>query len=181
MHKLNSAFVLGYHGCDASVAENVLAGDQFIPSTNVYDWLGHGIYFWEANPRRGLDFARELMKQPRSASKVANPGVVGAVIDLGLCLDLTTAAGIEYIRVAHDAFLEIYNKADALRQLPANSKDGLRRNLDCAVVNTLHKLRQAGGEPSFDTVKGIFIEGAEVYPGSGFRGENARSDLRMQP
>ncbi|WP_246600218.1 hypothetical protein [Candidimonas humi] len=27
------------------------------PSEQKYDWLGHGIYFWEGNPGRALDCA----------------------------------------------------------------------------------------------------------------------------
>lgn len=41
---------------------------------------------------RGLDFAREAKK--RKLSNVRTPFVIGAVISLGLCLDLTTSAGI---------------------------------------------------------------------------------------
>ena len=39
--------VIGYHGCDETVAEQLLDTGVFKPSTNAYDWLGHGIYFWE--------------------------------------------------------------------------------------------------------------------------------------
>ena len=36
-------------------AERLLAGEPFQKSINDYDWLGHGIYFWEANPLCGLE------------------------------------------------------------------------------------------------------------------------------
>jgi hypothetical protein len=36
------------------------------------------------------------------------------------------------------------------------------------VINTLHDIHETSAEPPFDTVKGVFIEGGEVYPGSGF-------------
>lgn len=52
--------------------------------------------------------------------------------------------------------------------MPANSPDGLRRNLDCTVVNTLHDILRTGGSTPIDTVKGIFVEGPPLYPGSGF-------------
>ena len=53
------SFVLGYHGCDSEVGERVLAGEMELkPSTNPYDWLGTGIYFWENNPGRALAWAR---------------------------------------------------------------------------------------------------------------------------
>ena len=164
MHRLSTSFILGYHGCDWTVAERLLAGRDFIPSANDYDWLGHGIYFWEANPRRGLDFAREASR--RGASGIKVPAVVGAAIDLGLCLDLTSSQGIDQVRAAYPVLVDMA-AADG-KPLPVNNPDGLRRNLDCAVVNTLHRVLEVGGEPPFDTVRGIFTEGAPIYPGSGF-------------
>lgn len=86
MHALSASFVLGYHGCDRGVAERLLGGENFKLSSNDYDWLGPGIYFWEANPQRGLDFARELAVLKRDKGRIRKAGVVGAVIELGLCL-----------------------------------------------------------------------------------------------
>ena len=171
MHDLSSAFILGYHGCDRSVAERVLRGEPFIQSSNAYDWLGSGIYFWESNPQRGLDFARELTARRRGRAKITHPAVVGAVIDLGVCLDLTTTAGVDRVRLAFSVLENIVSKAEPPRPLPENNKDGLRRNLDCAVVNTLHDILRQDGKPPFDTVKGIFVEGGAGYPGSGFQGK----------
>jgi hypothetical protein len=59
VHRLTTGFVLGYHGCDRKVGERLLGGEALKPSNNDYDWLGPGIYFWEANPLRGLEFAGE--------------------------------------------------------------------------------------------------------------------------
>lgn len=165
MHKLSSSFVLGYHGCDAAVAEKLLSGSDFRPSQNDYDWLGPGIYFWEANPIRGIEFARELKDLGRGP-RITNPAVVGAVIDLGLCLDLTTSAGVQHVRSAHQRLVEITKKAGY--PLPENSPDTLRRNLDCAVIRLLHDIRKEAGEMPVDSVRGIFLEGAPIYKGSGF-------------
>jgi hypothetical protein len=139
-------------------------GDPFRPSNNEYDWLGPGIYFWEANPGRGLDFAQEAAR--RKPSRIKEPFVIGAVLELGLCLDLTTAAGIEWVRVAYDSLAK--SAAAGGVQLPTNSADGLRRNLDCAVLRRLHSILDAQGLPPVDTVKGVFTEGGPVYPGAGF-------------
>jgi hypothetical protein len=35
--------VIGYHGCDAAVAERLLAGAPFTLSANNFDWLGRGV------------------------------------------------------------------------------------------------------------------------------------------
>ena len=78
MHNLSATFVLGYHGCDRRVGSALLDGTaQFTASQNEWDWLGSGIYFWEANPLRGVEFAREQ----KSRGKLSEPFVVGAVLD----------------------------------------------------------------------------------------------------
>ena len=39
---------LGFHGCEKQLAmEILLQKKDFHQSTNDYDWLGSGIYFWE--------------------------------------------------------------------------------------------------------------------------------------
>lgn len=164
MHRLTSSFVLGYHGCDRRIGERLLQGEPFKLSNNEYDWLGPGIYFWEANPQRGLDFAREAAQ--RKTSSIAEPFVIGAVIDLGLCLDLITSAGVEWIRIAYASLIEVTTSAGLA--LPANSKDRLRHNLDCAVIRRLHRILEAAGLPPVDTLKGVFTEGSPVYPTAGF-------------
>jgi len=146
------------------VGERILKGEPFKQSNNDYDWLGPGIYFWEANPLRGLDFAREAKK--RHALNIERPFVIGAVTSLGLCLDLTTAAGIEQVRAAHKSFVEL--AAAAGRKLPENAPGGLLRRLDCAVIQMVHIIRSDRGDRPIDTVKGVFIEGQPVYEGSGF-------------
>jgi hypothetical protein len=165
VHTLSSAFVLGYHGCDTAVAEKLLAGGDFAVSTNDYDWLGDGVYFWEANPRRGLDYAQELAGLKRGP-KINQPTVIGAVLDLGLCLDLTTSAGLNQVRVAYSRLRDIHVVAEI--NLPENSPDNLRRNLDCAVIGLLHTMRENENLPRIDSVKGIFVEGSPIYPGAGF-------------
>ncbi len=164
MHQLATSFVLGYHGCDQRVGERILKGESFKPSDNEYDWLGPGIYFWEANPSRGLAFAREAKN--RRGSKIRRPFVVGAVISMGLCLDLTTTAGIEQLRSIHKTLMELVDSQQF--QIPGNPSTPLLRPLDRAVIQLLHKVRRDRGEVAIDTVKGIFIEGHPIYEGSGF-------------
>jgi hypothetical protein len=164
LHQLASSFVLGYHGCEKAVGERILGGEPFKQSNNDYDWLGPGIYFWEANPLRGLDFARAARK--RRTSSIKQPFVIGAVISLGLCLDLTTAAGVEQVRAAHR---NLSGLAAASRvELPQNSPDGLLRRLDCAVIQMVHTIRRDRNDQAVDTVKGVFLEGRPIYEGSGF-------------
>ena len=165
MHQLAASFVLGYHGCDKAVGERILKGAPFKQSNNDYDWLGPGIYFWEANPLRGLDFAREAKK--RHTSNIKQPFVIGTVISLGLCLDLTSTAGVAQVRTAYSALAEL--AAAGRVELPQNTGDGLLRRLDCAVIQMVHTIRSDRGDQPIDSVKGVFIEGHPVYAGSGFR------------
>lgn len=162
MHRLSASFILGYHGCDQAVADRLLAGVSFKKSQNDYDWLGWGIYFWEANPKRGLDFVTEALK--RAGSKIKTPAVVGAVIDLGSCLDLMSAVGIEMVRAAYESLSETLDAAG--QKLPKN-RDRFRRQLDCAVVEHLHAIYEAQGG-FIETVRAVFTEGQEIYPGAGF-------------
>ena len=43
------------------------------------------------------------------------------------------------------------------------------RRLDCAVIETLHLLRHREGQQPFDTARGFFLQGRELYPTAGFR------------
>jgi hypothetical protein len=169
LHELATSFVLGYHGCDRVVAEALLSGDEFKHEKNEWDWLGWGIYFWEANPLRGLEYAYELRANPaKTKGSVRNPSVVGAVIDLGLCLDLTSSMGIRAVEAAHASFVKLCAAEGTALPVNRGGPDRLMRNLDCAVINHLHKVRE-GTLPPFDTVRGVFLEGDPIYPEAGFR------------
>ncbi|SFS09117.1 hypothetical protein SAMN05421771_1595 [Granulicella pectinivorans] len=168
MHNLSASFILGYHGCDAAVAERLLRNEPFLPSTNQYDWLGTGIYFWEANPLRGLEFATETAA--RRPDQIETPAVIGAVIDLGYCLDLTTSLGL---REAGSAFLRLRSALEqADSTIPKNRPELFLHDRDCAVLNYLHWIRKEEGRHAFDTVKGIFIEQPLLYEGSAFGTKN---------
>ena len=54
---------------------------ELLASTNDYDWLGNGIYFWRNNEERTWEWANDLAK--RKSSLVKEPAVIGAIIDLG--------------------------------------------------------------------------------------------------
>ena len=89
--------------------------------------MGPGIYFWEANPRRALSFAKEVGK--RDPKKIPTPAVVGAVVELGLCLDPASEAGIKQAEAAYTTLVELYDAAAT--PLPKNrgGPDGLVRSL----------------------------------------------------
>lgn len=98
MNPAATSFVLGYHGCDAAVAECVLAGRQALRlSTNDYDWLGDGIYVWEHNASRAYEFACQIRDRPYTKRhKIKRPAVVGAIIDLGTVSTCGTAGSLKW-------------------------------------------------------------------------------------
>ena len=128
--------VLGFHGCDQTTFEKVVCnGEALRPSANSYDWLGSGIYFWEQNYDRGLSWAREQAKR----GAIDRPAVIGAVIDLGCCLNLTDS---HYIDLVENEYRLMKEDFDLLGlELPKNegaTQDRLLRKLDCAVIEHLH-------------------------------------------
>ena len=171
LYSSRSNLYIGFHGCDKSVVERVINGGNLKPSQNSYDWLGHGIYFWENNEARALQFAEEASKRKSSSIKV--PAVIGAVIDLGYCLDLTDMSCLYEIKQSYDALKMALNEV----QLPKNKVGGtgsdlLIRNLDCAVIEFEHTINEKAKVKSFDSVRGIFVEGNELFPNSGIREKN---------
>lgn len=174
MSRLATSFVLGYHGCDASIARKaVLEGSQILQSERSYDWLGPGAYFWESDPIR----AREWAEWKARKGDYKQPTVIGAVIDLRNCLDLVARDDIEILRAAHRSFRKVHKLSGQpmpknLSPKGARDKDRLLRYLDCAVFRHLHQIieKLIESDPSiepFDTVRGMFVEGAKAYPGSG--------------
>jgi len=166
--------VLGYHGCEKAFGLNAVSGQsKLAPSKGVIDWLGTGIYFWEGDPGRAMEWA--LQKKKRGDIK--EPFVVGAVIDLGNCLDLCVRENIELVKLAYRSFATVQQMAGL--QMPENttaakdkSPDKVLRYLDCAVVNHLHSIVKNNPLPGispFDTVRSLFPEGLDLYDGSGFK------------
>ncbi len=164
---VSHSLVVGYHGCDVHVARKVISlKDSLHPSQNPWDWLGHGYYFWEDSPERARRWAEAESK--RRSSKIKHPVVLGAVIDLGNCLNLADAEALKQVRAAYDTYLQICAETSA--PVAQNRGSELRaRYLDCAVMESLHQLRHEEGKLAFDTVLGFFIEGRELYAGAGFR------------
>ncbi|MFI3207104.1 MAG: hypothetical protein R3Y33_07630 [Clostridia bacterium] len=161
-------FVFGFHGCSEETYNSVIKeGKPLLPSDNDYDWLGHGIYFWESNLERAVQWAEEQAKQ-----KHYKPAVIGAIIDLGHCLNLLDSSYISLIKNHYDIFkgeMEAINSVLPKNTNVGKNTDLLLRRLDCAVINHLHEDRKYNNEKAFDSVRGMFLEGNPIYPDAGFR------------
>lgn len=55
------------------------------------------------------------------------------------------------------------------RNAGERDKDKLFRFLDCAVIKHFHGTLEYKNEEAIDTVRGLFTEGEDLYPGSGFK------------
>lgn len=180
-YQAQPGLVLGFHGTDKATAERVLAGKaELRASTNEYDWLGHGIYFWEYSPARAWAFALEKKKR----GEIQHAAVVGAVIAPGVCLNLLEADALEHVELAYQ-LLEIDSMVEGTT-LPKNvgGEDLYKRYLDCAVIEMTHTMRDSVGKgplsvasgigslPPYETVRGAFWEGKPLYPNAGFRRKN---------
>ena len=101
------------------------------------------------------------------------PAVVGAVIDVGNCLNLTDS---HYIGLVEDQFRLLEEDLEAVGSaLPTDAcgSDTLERGLDCFVVQHLLERTDEeyrAGSPTvgpFDSARGLLSEGRPIY-------ENAR-------
>lgn len=164
------SFVLGFHGTEESVVDEVVTGKtiHLKKSDGKYEWLGHGIYFWENDPQRGLEWAQS--GNPKG--DIVEPAVAGAIVDLGLCLDLTTRMGLDEVAQAYATLRDSYTKAG--KTLPQNTggKDQVKRELDCQVIEALHLYRKDKKLPRYDSVRALFPEDGPLYEGAGFRTRN---------
>lgn len=174
MYKNKPSFIYGFHGMDKKPAINILnKNDNLRPSNNDFDWLGDGVYFWENNLERAWQYANEDME--RSTSKIKEPFVLGAILDLGNCLDLLSQDGLDFIELAYITLKQLFD--DEEKTLPKNSPYGKqdfdfkKRELDCAVIRMAHTLAEEAGQ-KFDSVRAAFWEGEELYPNAGFKKNN---------
>jgi hypothetical protein len=171
LSRLATSFVLGFHGCEKQVADAVVRGEaDLYPSSSDYDWLGKGIYFWESDPERANEWA--LWRSERGDYQ--EPTVIGAIIDLRNCLDLTNREDLVILKDAHQIYVDEQKLADLPIAENKNSKgdvnaDLLLRYLDCAVINHLHHMISNQFLEPFDTVRGMFTEGGKLYAGAGFQ------------
>lgn len=163
---VSRSLVLGFHGCDEQTAIKILNGADQVPSQNEYDWLGAGLYFWEDSKSRALRWAADEARKPNS--KIKKPAVLGAVINLGACLNLIDAEHLELVTLAHRTYLEFCGTG-GFAPAQNRGKDLRARYLDKVVFETLHSLRAKKGEPPFDTVRAFFVEGEPLYENAGLR------------
>jgi len=128
--------------------------------------------FWGNSAERACDFANELMNTSRNKS-IKKPSVIGAVIDLGYCLDLIDFSNLQLLKEGYAILEQSYlkNNMELPQNIPAkNSDDLLIRKLDCTVIETIHL--GMINRKQFDSVSSVFWEGKEIYKNAGFKEKN---------
>lgn len=157
--------VLGFHGCEKKVRDEVLSSPtkHLNKSSNAYDWLGNGIYFWLNDPIRALEWAKQQHKK--------EPAVIGAVIYLGDCLNLCERRSIKQLQEAYKITVnELEISGLELKENKESDAGGFKllRYRDCAIIERLHLIMKANGY-EYDTVYGYFQEGEDAYPGAAIK------------
>ena len=180
MYDVKSNLTIGFHGCEASVRDELLLNPNRIKfSQKPFDWLGHGLYFWENNYERAWQWAIDK----KARGNIAKPAVVGAVLQLGHCCDFLESHYIDLLAIYYRLLDTVYQSKGI--ELPENKdaptdlhKDKLLRYLDCAVIELMHaelnmKINDDAGlngisnYKSYDSVRGAFFEGGPAFEGSG--------------
>jgi len=104
------------------------------------------------------------MGDQKFSGKIETPFVIGAIIELGNCLNLLEPSSVPILKKAYSALKETYENIG--KKMPINK--GANRALDCAVIQYVHQSNLEEGLPKYDTIRSAFIEGDEVYPKSNF-------------
>ncbi|MEY2117222.1 hypothetical protein [Rhodanobacter sp. FW106-PBR-R2A-1-13] len=170
--------LVAYHGCDITVRDAVVSGQLTLkPSANDYDWLGSGVYAFEGDPARAMVFAETAAREPQrrlTKQPIATPAVLGALLCVRRCLDVTTRVGLEQFAAAYDALGEAWVTAGVPEdRRPVNSPaaaedaDVIVRKLDNAVFQLLHAMVEGRGDAPYQVVRGAFRQGPELAPRSG--------------
>ena len=158
--------IIGFHSCDKEVGLRILNGeDQLKHSTNSWDWLGSGIYFWEQNPEKALEYAIKCATgKQKYNGNIKTPFVIGAIIELGNCLNLVEPKSLNILHEVHKEPEKTFNVAG--KKLPTTK--GTNRKLDCAVIQSIHETNKRSSIMAYDTVRSPFHDDEELYPTSNF-------------
>ncbi|GHV23638.1 hypothetical protein FACS189428_7390 [Clostridia bacterium] len=101
-------------------------------------------------------------------------GTKSLIRELGYCLDFMESKYLEMLKPAYNYVKN--NFSSMMPDIPKNRKDlsgdYLLRDRDCTVIETLHLLRIDNHQTPFDSVRGVFWEGEDLYPGAGMKEKN---------
>ncbi len=161
--------VVGYHGTGLSTALRIINRiEGFRWSRRNFDWLGHGIYFWEHAPdqaRKWAELRQDQLKRKKNPTadeiKRANEpiAVVASMIRLGFCFDLLDPSNVEYLLNS----FERYRKAMEFAGKPLPENNRKYRKLDCAVFEHVYQVMDETSDlPTVDSARGVFVPAGQA-------------------
>lgn len=158
--------VVAYHGCDATTRDDLASGQllHLAHSTNKYDWLGPGAYFFEGDLVRALNFAISSYQSPGklyTKQPIGTSAVIGAVLCLQRVLDMTTQRGIEEFSLACAAAEPVFvttGNTPVNRQAGADDVEIIHRAYDNAVFTFLHGAITMNSGVPYQAVRGAFSQ-----------------------
>lgn len=183
----SSVVIKGYHGTTRDRAERIMAGGVWLESTNGYDWLGPGVYFYQDAPLRAHWTAqRAAIKEARGdrSAVLAEPVVIEADIHLGNCLDLSELGDNLFVKTAYDYLVAAgvtlrTQKAPGLQRKPRSSlhlgrapwfsgalHPSVLHNLDDQIMQWTFELFEEALSVPIDSVRCPFIDGRPFYKSS---------------
>jgi hypothetical protein len=179
MYESRSNLIIGFHGCEAVTALSLLNDPNAIKvSKEPYDWLGHGMYFWENNLERAMQWAQSKYLR----GQIKEPAVIGAVLQLGYCCDLLDTKFTSILKEYATLIESLYHKIG--KELPSNRDtkgdafhDKVIRELDCTLIEFMHteiyrkfqknlRLSELANYKLFESTREVFIEGGPILRGA---------------
>ena len=144
--------VTGFHG-PSRIAANCILKEGYVVSSNEYDWLGDGVYFFLDAPIRASELAKA-----RYGDEFA---VVESRIQLADCMDLLD---IKWASILSDAYNQFIGRVKKLNVPVPRQTEGAHR-LDREVINYCIGLLKENGI-LIKCVRAAFSECRPVFPNS---------------
>ena len=90
-------------------------------------------------------------------------------------MDLLDSNYLKELKFAYDVLKKTYDDYDL--EIPKNvplikNGDLLKRFLDCSIIERTVELNKNITMKEYDSVRGVFFEGKELYPNAGFKDKN---------
>lgn len=167
--------ILLYHATSRDAWEKIKASGGMLPSTNNYDWLGKGIYFWQAAPIRAWIWKR-FYARPRLRAEDTVVLEYPMTVNPADCLDLLDIRWHKLLGHLGRAVPEGW-RVSGIDE--ATIQQRLRRNritstphphfLDCEAINQICDVLEHRHKVRIRLVRAAFQHLDHIYPYSAFR------------
>jgi hypothetical protein len=170
--------IVGHHGTTRLAADQIAAKQIEMPYESQYRWLGSGVYFFQNNLQNAVAWAkvvaaRQKQKDPTLSGSSVTPAVVEARIDLTACFDLTDPVMLITLRNSYDRYSRTekpitqrpftVSEGEILAGYWGEYKEFGKNALDYEMINRACELFFNKCGIKFRSVRGVFVEGQEIY------------------